>query len=206
MMSIRAEQKQQTRQALLNAVLNFTAQGRAFSTLSLREVTREVGLVPATFYRHFESMDQLALELIDQIALYLKSIFHKLCKLALQNPHDHAARVNTLFAGVSERPEYWMFFIHERSSGSQPLRCAIHRESAALIHDFCVTLQKNKDLHHLSADQFEAYAEMFGHITFCLAMGWLDLLHHEDDAHIEKINFRRKAILQIELLYMAMYP
>jgi AcrR family transcriptional regulator len=29
---------------------------RSFSALSLREVTREAGIVPAAFYRHFDSI------------------------------------------------------------------------------------------------------------------------------------------------------
>ena len=39
---------------------------RSFSALSLREVTREAGIVPAGFYRHFESMEALGLVLIDE--------------------------------------------------------------------------------------------------------------------------------------------
>ena len=39
---------------------------RSFSALSLREVTREAGIVPAAFYRHFESMEALGLVLIDE--------------------------------------------------------------------------------------------------------------------------------------------
>ena len=39
---------------------------RSFSALSLREVTREAGIVPAAFYRHFDSMEALGLVLIDE--------------------------------------------------------------------------------------------------------------------------------------------
>ena len=39
---------------------------RSFAALSLREVTREAGIVPAAFYRHFESMEALGLVLIDE--------------------------------------------------------------------------------------------------------------------------------------------
>ena len=71
-MSIRDERKQQSRQALLDAALRLSASGRSFSAISLREITREVGLVPAAFYRHFENVDQLATELVDQVALHFK--------------------------------------------------------------------------------------------------------------------------------------
>ena len=43
----RSEQKQQTRLALMAAARNLMDSGRGFSSLSLREVTRCVGLGPA---------------------------------------------------------------------------------------------------------------------------------------------------------------
>jgi AcrR family transcriptional regulator len=66
------ERKQQSRQALLDAALQLSTAGRSFSSISLREVAREVGLVPTAFYRHFQDMDALGQELVDQVALHLK--------------------------------------------------------------------------------------------------------------------------------------
>ena len=77
-MSIRDERKQQSRQALLDAALKLSTSGRSFSSISLREVAREVGLVPTAFYRHFQDMDELGQELVDQVALYLKNVLHQL--------------------------------------------------------------------------------------------------------------------------------
>ena len=59
----RGERKEATRRAIIAAALKLL-QDRSFSALSLREVTREVGIVPAAFYRHFESMEALGLVLI----------------------------------------------------------------------------------------------------------------------------------------------
>ena len=78
MMSIRDERKQQSRQALLDAALRLSTSGRSFSSISLREVAREVGLVPTAFYRHFQDMDHLGQELLDQVALHLKTVLHQL--------------------------------------------------------------------------------------------------------------------------------
>ena len=61
----REERKEATRRAIIAAALKLL-QDRSFSSLSLREVTREVGIVPAAFYRHFESMEALGLVLIDE--------------------------------------------------------------------------------------------------------------------------------------------
>ena len=61
----REERKEATRRAIIAAALKLLEE-RSFSALSLREVTREAGIVPAAFYRHFDSMDALGLVLIDE--------------------------------------------------------------------------------------------------------------------------------------------
>jgi len=61
----REERKEATRRAIVAAALRLLEE-RSFSALSLREVTREAGIVPAAFYRHFESMEALGLVLIDE--------------------------------------------------------------------------------------------------------------------------------------------
>src|SRR5207237_1768363 len=61
----REERKEATRRAIIAAALRLL-EDRSFAALSLREVTREAGIVPAAFYRHFESMEALGLVLIDE--------------------------------------------------------------------------------------------------------------------------------------------
>lgn len=84
-MSIRDERKQQSRQALLDAALHLSTSGRSFSSISLREVAREVGLVPTAFYRHFQDMDELGKELVDQVALHLKAFYINSARVILQH-------------------------------------------------------------------------------------------------------------------------
>ncbi|MDT4998223.1 MAG: hypothetical protein QOK12_328, partial [Mycobacterium sp.] len=61
----REERKEATRRAIIAAALRLLEE-RSFTALSLREVTREAGIVPAAFYRHFETMEALGLILIDE--------------------------------------------------------------------------------------------------------------------------------------------
>ena len=50
--------KERTRADLLHAAL-LLLKDNSFGSLSLREVTREAGVVPTAFYRHFSSMEEL---------------------------------------------------------------------------------------------------------------------------------------------------
>ena len=60
-MGIRAQQKERTRRSVIDAAFSQLTAERSFSYLSLREVAREAGIAPTSFYRHFRDMDELGL-------------------------------------------------------------------------------------------------------------------------------------------------
>ncbi len=50
---------------------------KKFSNLSLREVAREAGIAPTSFYRHFSDMDELGLEMVDEAGLMLRQLMRQ---------------------------------------------------------------------------------------------------------------------------------
>nr|WP_282453026.1 HTH-type transcriptional repressor FabR [Lysobacter sp. CAU 1642] len=62
------------REDLLAAALRLIGPHRSVSTLSLREVAREAGIAPNSFYRHFRDIDELAVALIDLAGQSLRRI------------------------------------------------------------------------------------------------------------------------------------
>ena len=73
----RAERKQRTRNHLLESALRLMEEGRSFTSLGLREMTRAAGVVPTSFYRHFEDMDQLALALVEETGITLRRLLRE---------------------------------------------------------------------------------------------------------------------------------
>ncbi|GGD39868.1 transcriptional regulator, TetR family [Pseudoxanthomonas indica] len=63
-----------SREDLLAAALSLIGPHRSLSTLSLREVAREAGIAPNSFYRQFRDMDELAVALIDVAGRSLRKI------------------------------------------------------------------------------------------------------------------------------------
>src|SRR3954470_17225020 len=61
----RRESKELTRQALLRAALKLLSRN-SFDSISLREVTREAGISPTAFYRHFDDTEELGLALVEE--------------------------------------------------------------------------------------------------------------------------------------------
>ena len=61
----RAERKERTRRAILDAALALAADSN-LAAISLRQVAKQVGVVPTAFYRHFGSLELVAQALVDE--------------------------------------------------------------------------------------------------------------------------------------------
>src|SRR3970282_1831323 len=59
---------------LITAALKLVGPHRSISTLSLREVAREAGIAPNSFYRHFRDIDELAVSLIELAGTSLRKV------------------------------------------------------------------------------------------------------------------------------------
>lgn len=57
---------------LMSAALRLAARSRSLHALSLRELAREAGLNPNTFYRHFANVDALGQAIIEELVLGLR--------------------------------------------------------------------------------------------------------------------------------------
>lgn len=202
-MSIRDERKQQSHQALLDAALSLTTSGHSFSSLSLRDITRPVGLVPTAFYRHFQDKEQLGLELIDQVALQLKRVLHQLKLASLFQPDaDLEAHLDQFFAAVEQHPEWWMFFSAERWGGSPVLRQAIAREIDALIEDLTQDLSLMKlSQQRYAAEDLAALSHLLINLSFNWAISWVNFCISSPPASsIQQQAFKQQTMRQIQLL------
>lgn len=65
------------RDDVIAAALKLIGPNRSVSSLSLREVAREAGIAPNSFYRHFRDMDELAIALIDLAGGTLRKIIRE---------------------------------------------------------------------------------------------------------------------------------
>lgn len=176
-MSIRDERKQQSRQALLDAALKLSTSGRSFSTISLREIAREVGLVPTAFYRHFEDMEKLGEALVEQVSERLKDIILQLRQGYLS--HENAktqTSIRLFFGAVDQSPQDWIFLIAERWGGSTLLRTEISKEIDVVIQDLAKDLSDTHTFKHVeSADDLSVMSSILINLSFTWAMTWLDL-------------------------------
>ena len=144
----RVERKEATRRAIVAAALTLLEE-QSFSALSLREVTREAGIAPTAFYRHFESMEALGLVLIDESFRTLRDMLRGARAGKLDPRRVIDSSVDILITGVNERREHWRFISRERSSGVTVLRYAIRTEIRLITSELAIDLARFPGLREL---------------------------------------------------------
>jgi AcrR family transcriptional regulator len=156
----REERKEATRRAIIAAALKLL-QDRSFGSLSLREVTREVGIVPAAFYRHFESMEALGLVLIDESFRSLRDTLRGARAGKLDPNRVIESSVEILVASVAERREHWRLIGRERSGGLSVLRYAIRTEIRLITSELATDLARFPGLNAWSTEDLNVLATLF---------------------------------------------
>ncbi|GLQ29844.1 HTH-type transcriptional repressor FabR [Litoribrevibacter albus] len=141
-MSIRAEQKEKTRRAIMEAALKQIGQDKAFSNLSLREVAREAGIAPTSFYRHFQDLDELGLALVDEAGLSLRQLMRKARKRIAQNGGTAIrTSVETFLEFLHSNPNLFRLLLREKAGISVELRQAIQREIEHFVSELTEHLE-----------------------------------------------------------------
>jgi AcrR family transcriptional regulator len=123
----RAEQKGLTRQALLDAALDLLVD-QGLSSLSLREVTRAAGVVPAAFYRHFPDIPALGVALVEESLGSLRGAA-RMVRTGLTGSDELIEQsMGVLVAEIRARPAGYRFIARERYGGVAVVRRAIEEQ------------------------------------------------------------------------------
>jgi AcrR family transcriptional regulator len=134
----RAEAKERTRQNLLDEALALSSD-RSFASLSLREVAKAAGLVPTAFYRHFASMDDLGVTLVEDSMRVLRRMLREARRGAEGNLPSGTDALRVLARQARTNQAEFGFLIREQQGGSPEVRRAIDVElrlfAKELTHD-----------------------------------------------------------------------
>jgi AcrR family transcriptional regulator len=117
-----------SRDELIDAALALIGPHRSISTISLREVAREAGIAPNSFYRHFRDVDELSIALIEQAGTALRQIIGKARHRASA---DHSVVRTSLEAFLEQLDAdegYLHLLLREGKVGSSAFKQAIERQ------------------------------------------------------------------------------
>ncbi|GAA5193048.1 HTH-type transcriptional repressor FabR [Ferrimonas gelatinilytica] len=190
-MGIRAQQKEKTRRALVDAAFNQLSAERSFSSLSLREVAREAGIAPTSFYRHFKDMEELGLNMVDEGGLTLRQLMRKGRQRAEQGGSVVRSSIEIFMEFIDNNANVFRLLLRERTGTSAAFRAAVNREIRHFTDELNDYLQaragRSKELSY-------AQAEAMVVLVFSSGSEALDLSKSERKALSERL------ILQVAML------
>src|ERR1700712_1070585 len=170
----RAEQKQQTRHALLDAARGLMESGRGFGSLSLREVAKTAGIVPTGFYRHFDDMDHLGLALVSEVG----QTFRETIRLVRHNENINSgiidASVRIFLDVVAANRSQFLFLAREQYGGSVKVRHALGALREAIIADLATDLASMSKFQHLNTDDLSVMADLVVKSVFAMLPELID--------------------------------
>lgn len=141
-MTARAEQKLKTRRALMDAALGQINADRGFASLSLREVSREAGIAPTSFYRHFADLDELGLALVDEAGVALRQLMRQARKRIARNGSAIETSVDTFMEYLGNNANLFRLLLRERTGISKQFRTAIQAEIDHFVTELAEDLQR----------------------------------------------------------------
>lgn len=179
---------------LMAAALHLSSSSRSLSSIGLRELAREAGLNPNTFYRHFRDVDDLGLALIEDLSSQLRQ---PLCDLR-REAAARAVRVGTedvpmlfgidmqrgrrvthetvqlFFDFVDQQPAVFILGVRELHGASAPLRQALLQVMDAFAEDMAVDILEFKLLpSNLEHAQVRQISHLISQGLFGQVLGYL---------------------------------
>lgn len=188
---VRAQQKERTRRSLIDAAFNQLNAEQGFTSLSLREVAREAGIAPTSFYRHFRDMDELGLAMVDESGLTLRQLMRQARKRIEKGGSVIQTSITTFIEFIDNNPKIFLLLLRERAGTSAAFRLAIARE----IQHFIVELADYLDNANNMPRRFnEAQAEAMVTVVFNAGTYAIDLEREQREQLIEKLIFQLRMI------------
>ena len=191
MSGVRAQQKQKTRQALIEAAFNQLSADHSFSNLSLREVAREAGIAPTSFYRHFKDMNELGLTMADEAGLTLRQLMRQARRRIASGGSVINTSVVTFMEFIDNSSNQFRLLLRERSGTSKAFRAAVAREVKHFILELAHYLESET-----KCDSIHAYIQAEAMVTLVFNAGAeaLDIEGQQREELIERVIWQLRYI------------
>lgn len=190
-MGVRAQQKERTRRSLIQAAFNQLSAERSFSSLSLREVAREAGIAPTSFYRHFRDMDELGLTMVDESGLMLRQLMRQARQRIARDGSVIRTSVATFMEFIDNKPNAFRLLLRERSGTSAAFRAAVAREIQHFITELADYLEQENKMPRAFT---QAQAQAMVTIVFSAGAEALDM------SPLQRCQLEDRLVLQLRII------
>ncbi|MCH1866623.1 TetR family transcriptional regulator [Nocardioides sp. CFH 31398] len=155
----RVERKERTRRAILDTALDLSAD-TSLVAVSLRQVAKEVGIVPTAFYRHFASIEALGLELVDESFVSLRAVLRDVRRPEPSLKQLIDASVDVLAEHVEVRRAHFGFIARERVAGPPAVREAVRHQIELVERELATDIARIPGTEAWSSDDLRVLSKL----------------------------------------------
>lgn len=185
-----------SREDLLAAALKLIGPHRSLSTLSLREVAREAGIAPNSFYRQFRDMDELAVALIDLAGRSLRTIIGQARQRATSTERSVIrVSVETFMEQLRADDKLLHVLLREGAVGSDDFKQAVERELNHFEDELRLDLIRLAAADGAVLHAPELVAKAITRLVFAMGATAMDLPPERDEELVEQISQMLRMII-----------
>ena len=126
-----------TRRLLRDALVSLILK-KDFSSITIREITERAEVAYITFYRHYESLDQLLMEVLDEGLVELMTHIETLAKQSDKSSLETEGRL--IFEFIGQKAD--LFHILIKSQSVTRVRKRVVSNISAIFQKSCVPLER----------------------------------------------------------------
>ncbi|MBU2862227.1 HTH-type transcriptional repressor FabR [Reinekea forsetii] len=131
-----------TRDDIIAAAMRLVGPNRSVSSLSLREITREAGIAPNSFYRHFDNTEALAISAIELAGSTLRTLIKEArFRTSEMNKGIVRMSVETFIHQLYADGQYLPLLLREGIVGSDRFKKAVRKQLAYFEQELADDLQ-----------------------------------------------------------------
>ncbi|MEN5425503.1 HTH-type transcriptional repressor FabR [Stenotrophomonas pennii] len=185
-----------TREDLIIAALALIGPHRSLSTLSLREVAREAGIAPNSFYRQFRDMDELSIALIDLAGRSLRTIIGQARRRATVSATSVVwVSVETFMEQLRADDKLLHVLLREGAVGSDDFKHAVERELQYFEDELQVDLVRLAAMDGVRLHAPQLAAKAITRLVFAMGASAMDQPPEKDAELIEEISTMVRMII-----------
>ncbi|NNG83313.1 HTH-type transcriptional repressor FabR [Acinetobacter sp. ANC 5378] len=164
-----------TKEELFQAALNLIGPQKSIASLSLREVAREAGIAPNSFYRHFRDIDELAIELIDRSGNVLRQILHQARLKASKQSSIIRSSVEVFIEQLDADEGNLSLLLREAYTGSASYKLAVERQLNYFQQELQEDLIRLERLNHSKLFHPDIVAKAITQLVFNMGAKVIDM-------------------------------
>lgn len=183
-----------TKEELFQAALNLIGPQKSIASLSLREVAREAGIAPNSFYRHFKDIDELAIELIDRAGHVLRQILHQARLKASKQNSIIRSSVEIFIEQLDADEGNLSLLLREAYTGSASYKLAVERQLNYFQQELQEDLIRLERLNHSKLFHPDIVAKAITQLVFNMGATVIDM------PMIERKEIAEQTMIMIRML------